>query len=129
MFKPNVSPLLLDQMPRDKAKIKVLPSGERVIVDPEATSERTMLWFYLLINIGGFMQTATSYAEKYVGWWLAFILPLFLYIPLPLLLVCFQFPLTLKTLLKAYVFYRSGCASASSSFPLEEATFPTSCAC
>ncbi|KAL4748827.1 hypothetical protein BDW72DRAFT_214557 [Aspergillus terricola var. indicus] len=87
MFKPNVSPLLLDQMPRDKAKIKVLPSGERVIVDPEATAERTMLWFYLLINIGGFMQTATSYAEKYVGWWLAFILPLFLYIPLPLLLI------------------------------------------
>ncbi|KAL4901070.1 hypothetical protein BDW74DRAFT_160693 [Aspergillus multicolor] len=87
MFKPNVSPLLLDQMPRDKAKIKVLASGERVIVDPEATAERAMLWFYLLINIGGFMQTATSYAEKYVGWWLAFILPLFLYIPLPLMLI------------------------------------------
>ncbi len=87
MFKPNVSPLLLDQMPRDRAKIKVLKSGERVIVDPEATSERAMLWFYLLINIGGFMQVATTYAEKYIGWWLAFILPLFLYIPLPLVLV------------------------------------------
>lgn len=87
MFKPNVSPLLLDQMPRERAKIKVLKSGERVIVDPEATSERAMLWFYLLINIGGFMQVATTYAEKYIGWWLAFILPLFLYIPLPLVLV------------------------------------------
>ncbi|BCS21461.1 putative MFS peptide transporter [Aspergillus puulaauensis] len=86
MFKPNVSPLLLDQMPRETAKIKVLKSGERVIVDPEATSERAMLWFYLLINIGGFMQVATTYAEKYIGWWLAFILPLFLYIPLPLVL-------------------------------------------
>ncbi|KAL4879854.1 POT family-domain-containing protein [Aspergillus karnatakaensis] len=86
MFKPNVSPLLLDQMPQTKAKTKVLKTGERVIVDPEATAERCMLWFYLLINIGGFMQVATSYSEKYVGWWLAFILPLFLYLPLPALL-------------------------------------------
>ncbi|KAL4780646.1 POT family-domain-containing protein [Aspergillus varians] len=86
MFKPNVSPLMLDQMPRTKAKTKVLSSGEKVIVDPEATTERCMLWFYLLINIGGFMAVATSYSEKYVGWWLAFILPLFLYFPLPLIL-------------------------------------------
>ncbi|KAL4789050.1 POT family-domain-containing protein [Aspergillus venezuelensis] len=86
MFKPNVSPLLLDQMPRDKAKTKTLKSGERVIVDPEATAERAMLWFYLLINIGGFMQVATSYTEKYVGWWLSFLLPLILYLPLPALL-------------------------------------------
>ncbi|GMG32136.1 unnamed protein product [Aspergillus oryzae] len=77
-----------DQMPNTKAKIKVLSNGEKVIVDPEVTTERAMLWFYLLINIGGFMQVATSYAEKYVGWWLAFILPLFLYLPLPALLVC-----------------------------------------
>ncbi|KAL2839944.1 POT family-domain-containing protein [Aspergillus pseudoustus] len=86
MFKPCVSPLLLDQMPETKIKTKVLPSGEKVIVDPEATAERAVLWFYLLINIGGFMAIATSYAEKYVGWWLAFILPLFLYLPLPALL-------------------------------------------
>ena len=68
-------------------KTKVLGTGEKVILDPEATTERVMLWFYLLINIGGFMQVATSYAEKYVGFWLGFILPLFLYLPLPLLLV------------------------------------------
>ncbi|KAL3455358.1 POT family-domain-containing protein [Aspergillus heterothallicus] len=86
MFKPNVSPLVLDQMTETKLKTKVLPSGEKVIVDPEATAERAMLWFYLLINIGSFMAVATSYSEKYVGWWLAFILPLFLYFPLPALL-------------------------------------------
>lgn len=45
-----------------------------------------MLWFYLLINIGGFMGVATSYSEKYVGWWLAFGLPMILYLPLPVLL-------------------------------------------
>ena len=44
-----------------------LKSGERVIEDPESTTERVMLWFYLMINIGGFMGVATAYSEKYVG--------------------------------------------------------------
>ncbi|KAI2468589.1 MFS general substrate transporter [Annulohypoxylon bovei var. microspora] len=86
MFKPNVSPLLLDQMTTTVPTVMTLPSGERVIQDPESTTERVMLWFYLLINIGGFMGVATSYSEKYVGWWLAFLIPLLLYLPLPLLL-------------------------------------------
>ena len=86
MFKPNISPLLLDQMRTRDPEVSVTKSGERVIVDPEATTERVMLWFYLLINIGGFMQVATSYIEKYVGWYLAFLIPLILYLPLPFLL-------------------------------------------
>lgn len=87
MFKPNVSPILLDQLKTHVPKIKILKSGERVIEDPEHTAERAMLWFYFLINVGGFMSTATSYSARYVGWWLAFLLPLILYIPLPLLLL------------------------------------------
>jgi dipeptide/tripeptide permease len=86
MFKPNISPMLLDQMPSTVPITKTLSSGEKVIEDPEATTERAMLWFYLLINIGGFMGVPTSYSEKYVGWWLSFLLPLLLYLPLPLLL-------------------------------------------
>ncbi|CAK7245858.1 MAG: peptide transporter ptr2 [Sporothrix thermara] len=86
MFKPNVSPLLLDQMASTVPRVVTTKSGERVIEDPEATTERAMLWFYLVINIGGFMGVATSYAEKYVGWYLAFLIPLLLYIPMPALL-------------------------------------------
>lgn len=67
IFKPNVSPLLLDQIPSTLPTVKTLTSGEKVIVDPESTTERVMLWFYLLINIGGFMGVATAYCEKYVG--------------------------------------------------------------
>ncbi|KAH8810922.1 putative oligopeptide transporter [Xylogone sp. PMI_703] len=87
MFKPNVTPLLLDQMTTHVPKVVTLRSGERVIQDPEHSAERVMLWFYLLINIGAFMSTATSYSARYVGWWLAFLLPLLLYLPLPLLLL------------------------------------------
>ncbi|KAL2018986.1 hypothetical protein VTK56DRAFT_10211 [Thermocarpiscus australiensis] len=86
MFKPNVSPLLLDQVTTTVPKVVTTSSGEKVIEDPESTAERVMLWFYLLINIGGFMAVATTYTEKYVGWWLSFLIPLLLYLPLPLLL-------------------------------------------
>ncbi|KAI1856857.1 uncharacterized protein JN550_013659 [Neoarthrinium moseri] len=87
MFKPNVTPLLLDQMSSHVPVVKTLPTGERVIEDPEHSTERVMLWFYLLINLGGFMATATSYCARLVGWWLAFLLPLLLYLPLPILLI------------------------------------------
>ncbi|KAG6106950.1 hypothetical protein E4U13_007171 [Claviceps humidiphila] len=87
MFKPVVTPLLLDQMSSHVPTIKTLPSGERVIQDPEHSTERIMMWFYIFTNIGGFTSTATSYAAKYVGWWLAFLLPLLLYLPLPMLLI------------------------------------------
>ncbi|KAJ1324689.1 putative peptide transporter [Microdochium nivale] len=86
MFKPNVSPLLLDQMTHKVPVVVTLKDGSRVIQDPEHSAERVMLWFYLLINIGGFMNVATTYCEKYVGWWLAFLIPLILYLPLPVLM-------------------------------------------
>lgn len=87
MFKPNVTPLLLDQLSSHVPIVKTLPSGERVIEDPEHSTERVMLWFYMLINVGGFMATATSYCARLIGWWLAFLLPLILYLPLPILLI------------------------------------------
>jgi dipeptide/tripeptide permease len=95
MFKPNISPILLDQMKDTKLVTKVLRSGEKVLVDPEHTTERTMLWFYFLINVGGFMNVPTSYTEKYVGWWLSFLLPVFFYLPLPIILWFIRKRLTL----------------------------------
>lgn len=46
MFKPNVSPTLLDQIKETKPTVETLDDGEKVIVDPEATTERIVLWFY-----------------------------------------------------------------------------------
>lgn len=96
MFKPNVSPMLLDQMTETTLVTQTLKTGEKVIVDPEHTTERVMLWFYLLINIGGFMNVPTSYIEKYIGWWLAFLVPLIMYLPLPFVLWWLKPRLVLK---------------------------------
>lgn len=87
VFKPNVSPLILDQNPHKKAYTKTLKSGEKVIVDPEATTNRIMLLFYGFVNVGAFFMIATTYAEKYVGFWLSFLLAGIIYFLLPILLV------------------------------------------
>lgn len=96
MFKPNISPTLLDQMPLTVPVAKTLETGEKVVVDPEATTERVMLWFYLLINVGALFKVPTTYTEKYFGWWLAFFLPLILYLALLPLLWYLRHRLVLK---------------------------------
>ena len=86
IFKPNIAPTVLDQYRHQKAYTRDLPTGEKVVVDPESTIQRIMLIFYALINIGAFFAIATTYSEKYVGYWLAFLTPGIIYFLLPLLL-------------------------------------------
>ncbi|OOF93624.1 hypothetical protein ASPCADRAFT_407784 [Aspergillus carbonarius ITEM 5010] len=86
VFKPNIAPTVLDQHRHHKQYTKVLKTGEKVIVDPELTATRTMLIFYGIINVGAFYMLATTYAEKYVGYWLAFLLAGIIYFILPVVL-------------------------------------------
>jgi POT family proton-dependent oligopeptide transporter len=74
-IKPSLAPLLCDQSPVKRPTIQVLKSGERVVVDPQATVGRYMLIFYWCINIGSFFAVATSYSERLVGFWLAYLTP------------------------------------------------------
>ncbi|PSN60697.1 PTR2-domain-containing protein [Corynespora cassiicola Philippines] len=87
IFKPNVSPLLLDQYTEQKQYVKTLKSGERVIVDPETSIQRIMLIFYSFINVGAFFAIACVYAEKYLGFWIAYLFPGIVYFLLPFLLI------------------------------------------
>jgi POT family proton-dependent oligopeptide transporter len=75
-FKPNISPLIVEQLPLTKMTIITTPKGERIIVDPAVTASRVYHYFYLFINIGALVgQVGMVYAEKYVGFWLAYLLP------------------------------------------------------
>ncbi|CAF9932864.1 hypothetical protein IMSHALPRED_009010 [Imshaugia aleurites] len=87
VFKPNIAPTVLDQYEHQQEYTKVLKSGEKVIMDPESTVQRTMLIFYGLINVGAFFALATTYCEKDVGYWLAYLMPAILYFLLPTLLI------------------------------------------
>ncbi|TFB00742.1 Peptide transporter PTR2, partial [Trichoderma ghanense] len=87
IFKPNVAPTVIDQYTNQRPAIKTLKTGEKVIIDPERTIQRVMLIFYAMINVGAFFAIATTYTEKYVGFWLSFLLPGIVYFVLPFLLL------------------------------------------
>ncbi|KAL8639235.1 MAG: hypothetical protein Q9228_003714, partial [Teloschistes exilis] len=81
-FKPNISPLIAEQYETKHPRqyIKVQKSGERTIVDPTMTISRIYMYFYMMINIGALIgQIGMVYAEKYVGFWLSFVLPTILF--------------------------------------------------
>lgn len=83
----NISPLIAEQYREDKPFIKVMPNGERVIVDPAATVARIYLYFYLMVNVGSLVgQLAMVYAERYVGFWLSFLLPTMMFCICPTVL-------------------------------------------
>lgn len=85
-FKPNIAPTIMDQSPHKVSHVITRKNGERVIVDPEASINSVMLWFYLLINIGAMFGIPTTYLAKLVGYWAAYLIPTILYLILPPLL-------------------------------------------
>ncbi|KAK1753676.1 putative peptide transporter ptr2 protein [Echria macrotheca] len=86
-FKPNISPTVMDQSPHKVSHVITDDkTGEKVIVDPEASINSIMLWFYLLINVGACTGIATTYLAKLVGYWAAYLIPTILYLALPPLL-------------------------------------------
>ncbi|KAF2200721.1 hypothetical protein GQ43DRAFT_441280 [Delitschia confertaspora ATCC 74209] len=89
-FKPNISPLVAEQIPTERMYIKTLTSGERVIVDPAATTARVYNWFYLFINVGALIgQLSMAYAERYVGFYLSFLIPTIMFCTtFPVLFFC-----------------------------------------
>ncbi|KAI6115482.1 POT family-domain-containing protein [Pisolithus croceorrhizus] len=86
-FKSNISPLVAEQYRRTKMFISTTKSGERVIVDPSLTTSRIYMYFYLFINIRALVgQIGMVYAEKFVGFWLAYTLPTVVFLLSPLVL-------------------------------------------
>ena len=86
-FKPNISPLIVEQLELSKMIVRTTEKGERVIVDPAITQSRVYHYFYLFINIGALIgQIGMVYCEKYVGFWLAYLLPTALLCTCPLVM-------------------------------------------
>ncbi|GMM43457.1 Ptr2 protein [Pichia kluyveri] len=79
-IKANLLPLMLDQYPYRQNVLKKLPDGETVYVDRDGSMETLTMIFYWAINIGAFLQIATSYSARDVGYWLAFLCPGIMYL-------------------------------------------------
>ncbi|KAL8286135.1 hypothetical protein RQP46_004623 [Phenoliferia psychrophenolica] len=105
-FKPNISPLVAEQYRRKLLRVETLKSGEQVIIDPALTASRIYMYFYLLINVyvslcastfhvftpstlssGAIAgQVGMVYCEKYVGFWLSFLLPTCVFLICPFIM-------------------------------------------
>ncbi|KAF5522952.1 putative peptide transporter ptr2 [Colletotrichum aenigma] len=89
-FKANISPLIAEQyeLTQPRQTVETLPSGERVIVDPVMTISRVYMRYYFLINVGALVgQVSMVYAEKYVGFWLSYLLPTIMFFCCPVVMV------------------------------------------
>ncbi len=87
-FKSNISPLLAEQIKQTRPEVITLASGERVIKDPQVTISRVFLYFYMMINFGSLAGgIGMVYAERYIGFWLSYALPTFMFFFAPLVLM------------------------------------------
>ena len=75
-IKPNLLPLLMDQYPEESDVVKLLPSGEKVIVDRQKSLERMVLVFYWSVNLGALFPIPSVYIEQRIGFWFAFFIPI-----------------------------------------------------
>ena len=87
-YKSNIAPLIAEQYRQTKIRVVTDPkTGERVISDPTITLSRIFLYFYMFVNIGSLAgQISMVYVEKYVGFWLSYLLPTMLFCCCPIVL-------------------------------------------
>ncbi|KAK8858886.1 hypothetical protein IAR55_003117 [Kwoniella newhampshirensis] len=86
MIKANIAPIMAEQYTSTEDYVRTLRDGEKVIVDREATIQRVMSAYYGSINVGAFLAILSTFAEKYVGFWLAFLIPGVIFLLMPILL-------------------------------------------
>lgn len=75
-IKASIPPYLAEQCSNVNEEIVILPSGERVFVSRPATVEYAFNLYYWSSNIGVLSRIASTYLEKNVGFWAAFIVGL-----------------------------------------------------
>lgn len=87
MFKANISPMIAEQVTNHAMYVKTDKKGRRVIIDPAVTAQRVYMGFYLLVNVGALAgQLGMVYAEKNIGFYMAFLLPTIVFALTPFVL-------------------------------------------
>ncbi|KAJ6189898.1 Proton-dependent oligopeptide transporter family [Penicillium mononematosum] len=74
-FKTTVVPFIADQYDEAEFRIKTQQNGEKVVTSRELTITYIYNVFYWAINVVGFVADSTPLLERYVGFWLAYLIP------------------------------------------------------
>ncbi|KAJ6160298.1 peptide transporter ptr2 [Penicillium chermesinum] len=64
-----------DQYTNWEDKVVVKPNGEKVIIDRDLSMDRIYHAYYWAVNIGALSALATTFMEKDIGFWAAYLLP------------------------------------------------------
>lgn len=83
-IKANVTPMCAEQYQNAKPVLRVLKTGEKVVVDPELTVQRLFMWFYWVVNVGALSPLITTTVESKVSFWVAYLIPLMYVFKYPL---------------------------------------------
>ncbi|WVW85050.1 hypothetical protein I302_107086 [Kwoniella bestiolae CBS 10118] len=86
LIKANIAPIMAEQYIPSSDYVETLPNGEKVIVIRESTIQKIMSAYYGSINVGAFVAISSTFAEKYVGFWLAFLIPGLIFLIMPFIL-------------------------------------------
>ncbi|OTA90872.1 hypothetical protein M434DRAFT_397647 [Hypoxylon sp. CO27-5] len=74
-FKTTVVPFIADQYDQTDFRIRTQKTGEKVVTSRELTITYIYNVFFWAVNIVGFFADSTPLLEKYVGFWLAYLIP------------------------------------------------------
>ncbi|KAI0376610.1 POT family-domain-containing protein [Hypomontagnella monticulosa] len=74
-FKTTVVPFIADQYDQTDFRIHTRKTGEKVVSSRELTITYIYNVFFWAVNITGFFADSTPLLEKYVGFWLAYLIP------------------------------------------------------
>lgn len=75
-LRSSIIPFVAEQVASKKRHIRILKSGEMVIVDPDVTTSKIYHWFYGVGSLGALVgQIVMMSAEWNSGYWAAFLIP------------------------------------------------------
>ncbi|PIG79386.1 oligopeptide transporter [Aspergillus arachidicola] len=72
----SVAPFIAEQYTEINPKVKVLKNGQKVITDRGLTIQYIYNVYYWMVNVGGLSALITTILERYVGYWVSYLVPL-----------------------------------------------------
>ncbi|PWY67553.1 hypothetical protein BO70DRAFT_323715 [Aspergillus heteromorphus CBS 117.55] len=74
-FKTAVVPFIADQYVETEFRVRTRKTGERVVTSRELTITYIYNAYYWAVNVACFIADCTPLLERYVGFWLAYLIP------------------------------------------------------
>ncbi|KAJ2992808.1 hypothetical protein NUW58_g755 [Xylaria curta] len=68
-------PLIADQLPESRPKVKTNKDGTLVVTDRKLAIQHVFNGYYWMVNIAALSSIPTTLLEKHVGFWAAYLLP------------------------------------------------------